>query len=438
MGGKSNRDQSQKTHQTSTSTVNDGQFAGASNVDASRTDIDYEVDNSIRTDYEYNLDQEIDNSVHTDYDYELNQDIDNSQHLDQDIDNSIHMDGEMAGNTGTINVLDGGAINMAEEIALAGFDTVSESLSLNAGVSEHALSEMGNTVDAMAGVADGAFDLSENAINTGAALAEGLANSSIDAIGDLSGNALDEMGQLSAHGISENADLSRHAIDSVSESNLHLADTYISGLNSASSNNAQYMAEVTSGNIDEMANLSETVTDSMSNSLNNGMALMAGLTGELGTGNQELMADVTNTLADGFNSGLEVISGFGESSTQTLANNQTQSLNILGSLANNVLVSNQELAGSLGDTLSDAYSDNLSHLAVSQSNITEFLAEAQASNVKANTAALERVAALSKSTSLQGQDLVAKSASDMIRYISIALGVGISVMAVIMIATRGK
>ena len=83
MGGKSRSNQTTSNDQSSTNLVNDGQFAGASNVDASRTDIDYDVDNSVR----YDLDQDIDNSVRNDYD--LDQDIVNSVHfdLDQVIDN---------------------------------------------------------------------------------------------------------------------------------------------------------------------------------------------------------------------------------------------------------------------------------------------------------------------------------------------------------------
>ena len=90
------------------------------------------------------------------------------------------------------------------------------------------------------------------------------------------------------------------------------------------------------------------------------------------------------------------------------------------------------------ENLGDAHSQNIALLSNLQADVTEFLTDAGQANVAANNAALERVSALAQSTSLQGQDLVAKSASDMVRYISIALGAGISVIALIMIIGRSK
>ena len=483
MGGKSRSTQKTSSSQQTTNIVNDGQFAGASGVDASRTDIDYEVDNSVR----YDLDQDIDNSVRNDYDldqdidnsvhYDLDQDIDNSQHLDQDIDNSVEMNGEFAGVTGNVSVLDGGAIEAGMDVALAGMDAATDAMRIGGDLGEHALSEMGNSVDAMAGIASDSFDFAQSGMDSMADIsgqAMGVSEYALDEMGDLSADALSEMGsttnnalQLAEYGmgemagvtsdafnlvgdvsevalesntqLSENAltemgnlsvssmDLAEHAISEASDVNRDLANSYLSAVTDASASNADYMATVTSDNLSAMGDLSSHAIDAMN-----------GLAGELGTGNQALMNNMGEQLTEGFGLGVSTIAALSDNTSTTLANSHQANLEVIANLSGDVLSNNQNLINSMTSNLGDAHSQNLASLAGTQQNISEFLAEATEANVSANTQALERVAALAKSTSLQGQDLVADSASKMIKYVSIAMGIGVSVIAVSLVMRGGK
>ncbi|QUI70521.1 MULTISPECIES: hypothetical protein [unclassified Pseudoalteromonas] len=314
MGGKSKSSQSTSTNQTSTSVVNDGQFAGASNVDASRTDIrnDYDIDNSVRNDFDIDnsVRQDIDNSVeqrwsdsfNTDNSVtnEIQQDIDNSVTNEYDqsqeysdsfnTDNSVHNNGEFAGNSGVVNILDGGAI-------------------------------------------DRAFDTADIAIQQMAGL---------------------------------NADL---------------ADVYSKALSGTTELSIEHLAQVTGQSIGAVTDLS---------------------------------ADLADTLSQGYNNGLATVS----------------------ELSSDVITANQELVAAMSGDLTAVHQSNIEHLTGTQSSVTEFLTKSQNENVKANSLALDRVAALAKSTSLQGQDLVAQSASSMIKYISVALGLTVAVVAVALIAGK--
>ncbi|TMO53089.1 hypothetical protein [Pseudoalteromonas phenolica] len=446
MGGKSRSTQKTSSSQQTTNIVNDGQFAGASGVDASRTDIDYDVDNSVRNDYD--LDQDIDNSVH----YDLDQDIDNSQHLDQDIDNSVEMNGEFAGVSGTVNVLDGGAIEAGMDVALAGMDAATDAIRIGGNLSEHALSEMGNSVDAMAGVSEYALDemgdLSADALsemgsttNNALQLAEygmgemaGVTSDAFNLVGDVSEVALESNTQLSENALTEmgnlsvsSMDLAEHAISEASDVNRDLANSYLSAVTDASASNADTMATVTSDNLNAMGDLSSHAIDAMQ-----------GLAGELGTGNQALMNNMGEQLTEGFGQGVSTIAALSDNTSTTLANSHQANLEVIANLSGDVLSNNQNLINSMTSNLGDAHSQNLASLADTQQNIGEFLADATKDNINANSAALTQVAALAKSTSLQGQDLVADSASKMIKYVSIAMGVGVTVIAVALVMRGGK
>ncbi|TMP84176.1 hypothetical protein CWB73_00480 [Pseudoalteromonas phenolica] len=446
MGGKSESNQKTSSSQQTTNIVNDGQFAGAQGVDASRTDIDYDVDNSVR----YDLDQDIDNSVRNDYD--LDQDIDNSQHLDQDIDNSIRYDGEFAGVSGTVNVLDGGAIEAGMGVALSGMDAAVDAMRIGGNLGEHALSEMGNSVDTMAGVSEYALDemgdLSADALsemgsttNNALQLAEygmgemaSVTNDAFELVGDVSQVALDANSYVSENALSEMGglsgdalDLAQYAIGEASDVNRDLADNYLSALNDASASNADYMATVTSDNLNAMGDLSSHAIESMN-----------GLATELGTGNQALMHSMGEQLSEGFSEGVSTIAALSDNTSTTLANSHQANLEVIANLSGDVLSNNQNLINSMTSNLGDAHSENLASLADTQQNIGEFLAEATKDNINANNAALTQVAALAKSTSLQGQDLVADSASKMIKYVSIAMGIGVSVIAVALVVRGSK
>lgn len=144
MGGKSSSRQETTNQQATTNIVNDGQFAGAEHVyldESDRsvtTEIDQDIDNSVTTE----IDQDIDNS--RSFDDSFNQDHSVTSEFDESFntDNSITIenDGEFAGNSGTVNILDGGAIEAAKELSL-------------------------QAVNEVRGVASDAFKLSERAID---------------------------------------------------------------------------------------------------------------------------------------------------------------------------------------------------------------------------------------------------------------------------------
>lgn len=115
MGGKSRSSQATTNQQSTNNIVNDGEFAGAGDVtidesthtieDSGNTDNSITLEDSGNTDNSVNNEFEdsfnTDNSVMTEYDDSFN------------TDNSIDNGGEFAGNNGTINITDGGAISDA-------------------------------------------------------------------------------------------------------------------------------------------------------------------------------------------------------------------------------------------------------------------------------------------------------------------------------------
>lgn len=133
MGGKSRSTQATTNQQSTNNIVNDGEFAGAGDVtidesthsieDSGNTDSSINLtdsgntDNSITNEYEDSFNT--DNSVMTEYDDSFN------------TDNSIDNGGEYAGNNGTINITDGGAVNAAFEFGGGALDEV-QTLASNA------------------------------------------------------------------------------------------------------------------------------------------------------------------------------------------------------------------------------------------------------------------------------------------------------------------
>jgi|CEGF01.1.fsa_nt_gi hypothetical protein len=138
MGGKSSSSQSSSTKNVQTSQVNDGTYAGnTGRIDNSETDIDNSVDYR----------EETDNSI----------------------------DGDFNNNTGTVNVLDGGAIEEAFGFGRAAVDA-------NAGVSEKAI--------------EGAVKSQELALNFG--------EESIKQVGESANNFAAMMAELQKDNIQSN------------------------------------------------------------------------------------------------------------------------------------------------------------------------------------------------------------------------------------------
>ena len=124
MGGKSKSSTKTENTQSTTNIVNDGEFAGASNIAFDESDNSIEIedsnntDNSNEFDDSFNTDNssEFDDSFNTDNSVENDGDFSGSSGFSIDnTDNSttIENDGEFAGNSGNINILDGDAIKEA-------------------------------------------------------------------------------------------------------------------------------------------------------------------------------------------------------------------------------------------------------------------------------------------------------------------------------------
>ncbi|GAA6154478.1 hypothetical protein [Pseudoteredinibacter isoporae] len=130
MGGRSRSSQSTSTQQQTTNIVNDGQFAGAQGVTVDES----ETDNSIELDLEQDIDNSISDSFNKDIEYDIdnstsssvssNTSISNEYDYSQETENS----GDYSGNTGTINVLDGGAIDAAFALGEQVIEGLSESV----------------------------------------------------------------------------------------------------------------------------------------------------------------------------------------------------------------------------------------------------------------------------------------------------------------------
>lgn len=132
MGGKSKTSQTTQSTQATTNIVNDGEYAGASGVTIDES----ETDNSIEDSYNQDIDKSIEDSFNKDINQEY--EIDNSVSNEYDYSREIDNNGEYSGNTGTINVLDGGAIDAAFSLGEKVIDELSDSVdstnAANAGV----------------------------------------------------------------------------------------------------------------------------------------------------------------------------------------------------------------------------------------------------------------------------------------------------------------
>ncbi|MGL1956289.1 MAG: hypothetical protein OCD00_03080 [Colwellia sp.] len=127
MGGKSKSTQTTSNLQTTNNYVNDGDYAGViGGVTHDESEIDFQddhsvrndIDNSVRNEYEFDYEDSSDHSVRNDIDNSIRNDIDNSVQNDYEdnSDHSVSFDGDYAG-AGTVNILDGGAIEQSFDFA---------------------------------------------------------------------------------------------------------------------------------------------------------------------------------------------------------------------------------------------------------------------------------------------------------------------------------
>lgn len=192
MGGSSRSSSKQHSSNSQTSTVNDGDYAGASNFTVDESEYNYEYrdesDNSMNyednrednREYNYDYSQEIDQSQEWEVDNSLtdNREIDNSYTDSREIDNSftdesdrsvndsynttLTNDGEFAGVQGDVTILDGGAIDgsfdFAAQASADAADVAKQANSAMAGTATNALITAENMVD-------GGFNLSRDTLS---------------------------------------------------------------------------------------------------------------------------------------------------------------------------------------------------------------------------------------------------------------------------------
>ncbi|WP_416308533.1 hypothetical protein [Neptunicella sp. SCSIO 80796] len=199
MGGKSSSSQSTANNQSTTNLVNDGEYAGASDIFIDESDRSVKDSNNT----EFNLDQEIDNSV------EIDQDIDNSSNQEYDY------SGDNAGNSGTITITDGGAIKAAEEISKAAIEAANKQSEVNQKIVSDSL--------------DKSFGFGEKALDT--------VNSSTS-------KALDSVSTTAQKALTEVSEFGTDAIDTVSTNLTAQSDKFVSSLTGLSSANSQLSQKV--------------------------------------------------------------------------------------------------------------------------------------------------------------------------------------------------
>lgn len=211
MGGRSKSSQSTSNKQVTNNIVNDGDYAG---VGGNVTHDESSTDNSINDSYN----------------------TDNSQEWDVEIDNSISNDGDLAGNNGTINVLDGGAIDSAfgfgekaldanKDVSNAAIDAAKDAAKIAAETAADAIRENGRVIDS-------SLKLAGDAIGE----VGSTSRYAIDAVNDNAQNSVDEISDLSKKTVTE---FSEFSLDAVSELSSSLQNATQTQLNNSAQNVAQ-------------------------------------------------------------------------------------------------------------------------------------------------------------------------------------------------------
>jgi hypothetical protein len=287
MGGKSSSKQETVNKQATTNLVNDGEYAGAtdflvnesdnsvkdSNNSETNLESNFESDSSVKdsnnseTNFESNLENnfESDSSVNdsnnsetnseSNFDFESDSSVNDSNNSETetnfetntetnfesnfesdssvndsnntDIDQEFDYSGENSGNSGTINVIDAGAIEAAENVAKAALEA-SEKQAEEMRKAQAAQNESNQKI-----VSD---SLSKSFGFGGKAIDSVNKNSSkaIDSVSKNSSKALDEIGNTARDALGEVSEFGTTAIDTVSDSIASQASKFASGLTSVS------------------------------------------------------------------------------------------------------------------------------------------------------------------------------------------------------------
>lgn len=209
---------------------NDNSVSNSNNVD-NRIEDSNNTDNSVSYDDSFNTINEYDYSQ----EFELEQDIDNSQEFEEsfntttNVDSSTHLTGEYAGNSGTINITDGGA-----------FDAMKDAV-------KNALSFGEKSVNEMSSVSNNALNTALNVADDAARLAEAIVDENGRMLVDISKNNT----ELFQSSVQSNREIYGDSMTALSDvyanavnANENVTDTLSESLTAASEETQQFYADV--------------------------------------------------------------------------------------------------------------------------------------------------------------------------------------------------
>lgn len=141
------------------------------------------------------------------------------------------------------------------------------------------------------------------------------------------------------------------------------------------------------------------------------------------------------------NNAFKLSAALTESFNENLSSAHDNNTAFLSNAIDNTLSSNEMVTAkaldqmqALSEQLTTSFNNNLTQAHV---DTAQFLSDSSQANITANDHAFEQVAQLAKSTSLQGQDLIVDSATNMIKYVMMALTGGAVVVGMLFFI-RGK
>lgn len=417
VGNTDIRDSGNTTHNTDISDVGNTHTDIRDSGNVTRnTDINNEIDNSVNDSYntntEINQEYNIDNSV--------TQDIDNSQNydIDYEIDNSVHNDGEFAGNSGTIIFTDNGAVQAATELG-------AQALLSNEAITGQAFDFAEQALGAVNDNVNSAFDFAGNAASEFAGALAGVTLDNSELLTNTVNGAVDAISGTAQFAIDEN---SRFALDSLTSIERANADALaaVTDNTALAFDYAEGVAEGFAGTLagvtmDNAALLNNTVNSAISSVTEFGNDAISGL--ESAHSNSLSVINENTAQSLGFAAGI----------VNELSNNQQHSLELLGAQsaaaigevrnangeALSFIADNQELTQQNNLALAENFASELS--SITNANIANTQQAIGAIREQSDNS-LAQVAELTRNLSLEGNDIVAESATSMTKYIAIALG----------------
>ncbi len=224
MGGRSQSRQSTSNEQLTNNIVNDGDYAGVSgNVTHDES--------SERFEDSYNTD----NSVTHELDYE------DSFNTTNEIDNRIVNDGDFAGSSGDITVIDGNSLKVAENIAIRALDNNGLIVDRAFGFGESALSDMRDA-------SQDALDAMESNSSSAMQAVNDNSQRTINSVTSFGNDAMSNMADVSDSAISNVADISSTVIDELGESTQVFSDNLSATTKVAMSVNSQILEQTAANN----------------------------------------------------------------------------------------------------------------------------------------------------------------------------------------------